>query len=170
VKDDLESGILLLLEMFATRQCGAGAVKGCRRHLSLYGTSSNKWETFHKQVIVRRPTEHKRTVIWLHGMGQTTQGLLPLLEMSCPPWCRLVIPVAPLISITARQGRDFPAWYDVHSENPELDFEDNMDFHGLEDAKHLLLRLLNEESQKIDSKRIVLAGFQQGGAVALHAG
>jgi phospholipase/carboxylesterase len=131
-------------------------------------------DQFLSNVLVRRPStnlsKQSRTLVWLHGLGQSTQGLMPLLEMCCPPSCTLVVPIAPLRAVAARQGRDFHAWFDIAAENPELDQEDNEEFEGLSESKRFIEALIERESQFVDSKDIVLAGFQQGGAVALHVG
>jgi phospholipase/carboxylesterase len=122
-------------------------------------------------ILFRRPLkDHTRTLIWLHGLGQSTQGLIPLLEMCCPPTCKLIVPIAPMRSIDSRKGRDFSAWYNIAAENPELDIEDNDGFDGLHESRKLIEKIIDQERGVIDSKEIILAGFQQGGAMAVHVG
>ncbi len=112
----------------------------------------------------------KASVIWLHGLGADGNDFVPIVERFALPSehkVRFVFPHAPIRSVTVNGGMRMRAWYDI----AQLDLSQNEDLAGIEDSARLI-RLLIEREQGlgITTDRIVLAGFSQGGAVALHTG
>jgi phospholipase/carboxylesterase len=81
---------------------------------------------------------------------------------------KLVIPLAPEIPVTALDEDDVRTWYDL--ETDLLSEEDQEDEGGIVAMNTRLQALLAEEAQLVPSNRIILAGFGQGGAMAIHAG
>lgn len=81
------------------------------------------------------------------------------------PWARFVFPHAPQLPVTINGGLIMPAWYDVTHLGAGGASERHVD-----EARQLVETLLEDESATIPTSRIVLAGFSQGGAVALHTG
>jgi phospholipase/carboxylesterase len=112
----------------------------------------------------------RATVIWLHGLGADGHDFEPIVpELHLPPALavRFVFPHAPLQPITINQGYVMRAWYDVAG----LDLSQTEDAEGIEASASLLRELMERERQRgIPAERIVLAGFSQGGAMALHTG
>ncbi len=110
------------------------------------------------------------TVIWLHGLGADGHDFEPIaaeLGISDSLGVRFVFPHAPRMPVTLNNGMHMRAWYDVAS----LDFRDREDRDGITAAGHLVAALIDREIERgIASDRIVLAGFSQGGAVALFCG
>lgn len=110
------------------------------------------------------------TVIWLHGLGADGRDFVSLatdLQFSQDFPVRFIFPHAPIRSVTINNGYMMRAWFDVFG------FEETskQDEHGLQDAQIQLEQLLNQEkSRGIPSERIILGGFSQGGALALHCG
>jgi phospholipase/carboxylesterase len=108
-------------------------------------------------------------VLWLHGLGASGhdfEGIVPLLEL---PQVRFVFPHAPPRPVTINAGMVMPAWYDVlQLAGDERGVEDES---GIRASAGLIEALLEREEQRgVPSGRIVLAGFSQGGAMALHVG
>ena len=110
------------------------------------------------------------SVVWLHGLGadgHDFESIVPELGMPEAIPVRFVFPHAPERSITINQGMMMRAWYDITGFESERQ-EDNG---GIRDsAEHVNRLILQEQDRGIPFSRIVLAGFSQGGAVALHTG
>jgi phospholipase/carboxylesterase len=107
-------------------------------------------------------------VIWLHGLGADGNdfaGLVPELNLSgCPP-IRFVFPHAPSMPVTLNGGYVMPAWYDILGANLVA----RQDAAGIQKSEQSIKALLeNEVARGIPYARIVLAGFSQGCAMALH--
>jgi phospholipase/carboxylesterase len=106
------------------------------------------------------------TVIWLHGLGADAtdfEPIVPLLKLESP--LRFVFPNAPVRPVTINGGMEMRAWYDIDPGAP---------LSGDEDIRASALQieqfLVREEERGIPSERIILAGFSQGGVIALHLG
>jgi phospholipase/carboxylesterase len=110
------------------------------------------------------------SVIWLHGLGADGHDFEPLVpELALPTGAgvRFVFPHAPWRPVTLNAGMTMRAWYDLES----LDVADGEDRAGIEDSAALLRALVARENERgVTSGRIIVAGFSQGGAIALHAG
>jgi phospholipase/carboxylesterase len=112
----------------------------------------------------------KQVVIWLHGLGDTGHGWLSAvqhLDTHLPT--HFVLPHAPNRPITLNNGYIMPGWYDIAN----IDFRDRGDEQGIRESAtsitHLIQTLLTRHPH-LDSTSVVLAGFSQGGAIALHTG
>lgn len=114
--------------------------------------------------------EPDATVILLHGLGadgHDLAGIVPELRLPESMSLRFVFPHAPSIPVTINNGHVMPAWYDIL----EMDVQRRVDEAQLRDSASATERLVEREEQRgIDSRRIVLAGFSQGGAVVYEAG
>jgi phospholipase/carboxylesterase len=110
------------------------------------------------------------TVIWLHGLGDSGNGFAPIVpELKIPDELaiRFIFPHAPMRSVTINNGMSMRAWYDITS----LDFNNRADSKGVYESAALVEQLIeNEIASGIPAERIVLAGFSQGGVIALHLG
>lgn len=109
-------------------------------------------------------------VIWLHGLGADGNdfaALVPELDLhACPP-IRFVFPHAPSIPVTLNSGYVMPAWYDIFG----ADLVSRQDAAGIQkSARAISLLIEHEISRGIAAQNIVLAGFSQGCAMALHTG
>jgi len=107
-------------------------------------------------------------IIWLHGLGANADDFMPLvpqLQLPDDLGIRFVFPQAPDRAVTLNMGYEMPAWYDI----TELTLGSEQDEVGIRRAQQQLDRLIdNEIKHGIASNNIVLAGFSQGGALALH--
>jgi phospholipase/carboxylesterase len=110
------------------------------------------------------------SVIWLHGLGADGRDFVPIvpeLKLPAEPGVRFVFPHAPVRPVTLNNGMRMRAWYDIRT----LTAEGRADETGLrESGARLAEYIAKERAAGIDAARIVVAGFSQGGAVALHAG
>ena len=108
------------------------------------------------------------TVIWLHGLGADGydfEPIVPELNLAAHADIRFVFPHAPVRPVTINGGVPMRAWYDVIS----LDKSGPQDEAGIRDSAASLLQLIERERERgVDASRIVLAGFSQGGAIAMH--
>ncbi len=112
----------------------------------------------------------RSSVIWMHGLGANAHDFEPIVpELRLPPelGIRFVFPNAPVRPVTVNGGMRMQAWYDVLS----MDLPRREDPDGVYDSERAIYALLEREKQRgVPAERIVLAGFSQGGAMALHAG
>jgi len=110
------------------------------------------------------------TVIWLHGLGadgHDFEPIVPELMSARQAALRFIFPHAPLRPVTLNGGFTMRAWYDIVS----LDRSGPEDLRGVRESQALIESLIARENQRgIATGRIVLAGFSQGGALALYAG
>jgi len=109
------------------------------------------------------------SVIWLHGLGADGHDFEPiaqqLLQPKYFPNVRFILPHAPDMPVTRNNGYVMPAWYDIYGITP-VSREDEAGIHASQRAINVLIQ--TEIDRGIPSERIVLAGFSQGGAIALH--
>jgi len=109
------------------------------------------------------------SVIWLHGLGADGHDFEPIVpELRLPDSLalRFVFPHAPLRPVTINSGMTMRAWYDILS----LEHDGLVDETGIRDSGEILNALITRERKRgIDASSIVVAGFSQGGAIALHA-
>jgi len=107
-------------------------------------------------------------VIWLHGLGADGHDFEPLVHqwgLADELGARFILPHAPLRPVTLNGGMVMRAWYDIY----DLGFDADEDRQGIRRAHQQVLDLIRREQQRgIRSDRILLAGFSQGGAIALH--
>jgi phospholipase/carboxylesterase len=117
-------------------------------------------------------TAHPPTasIIWLHGLGadgHDFEPIVPDLELPGTLAVRFVFPHAPGIPVSINGGYIMPAWYDIR--HTDLGIEH--DGEGIERSARQIRMLVEQEQMRgIAAQRIVLAGFSQGAAMALHVG
>lgn len=106
-------------------------------------------------------------VLWLHGLGADGHDFEPIVpELVRPHWpaLRFVFPHAPVRPVTVNNGLPMRAWYDIAG----FDFAHRADPAGLAESVAQAEALIAREAERgIAPKRLLLAGFSQGGAVAL---
>ncbi|MAG63113.1 carboxylesterase [Candidatus Woesearchaeota archaeon] len=121
-------------------------------------------------VEVEPQAEATAAIIWLHGLGADGHDFPPIVpELGLPEGhgIRFVFPHAAQIPVTVNGGMVMPAWYDILG----MDFERRVDEEGVRaSAERIELLMDRERGRGIPSERILLAGFSQGGAIALHVG
>jgi len=112
----------------------------------------------------------KGTVIWMHGLGADGWDFVPLvreLQLPAELALRFVFPHAPMRPVTINNGYVMRAWYDIAM----TDIARRPDEAGIRDSQAAVEALIARERERgMPAARIVLAGFSQGGAIALQAG
>lgn len=105
------------------------------------------------------------SVIWLHGLGADGHDFSPIAEQLSLPNIRFILPHAPSMPVTINNGYMMPAWYDLYGLTPGSQEDEE----GIRASQNYINSLIKIEIDKgIPPSRIVLAGFSQGGAIALH--
>lgn len=106
------------------------------------------------------------SIIWLHGLGADGQDFVPVAdELALPTAVRYIFPHAPQRPVTINGGYVMRAWYDIAS--PEI--HARQDEAGIRASQAAVEELIAQEVERgIAPQHIFLAGFSQGGAIALH--
>lgn len=110
----------------------------------------------------------QHSIIWLHGLGADGEDFVPVAEqMQLPVAVRYIFPHAPEQPVTINGGYVMRAWYDIIATNIGA----QQDEAGIRNAQAEIEKLIAQERQRgIAAQNIYLAGFSQGGAIALHTG
>jgi len=121
------------------------------------------------EPIVIEPTAPAQScVIWLHGLGADGNdfaSLLPQLKLPVGHGIRFVFPTAPVAPVTLNGGMPMRSWYDIRS----LDLLEDVDAAGIRISCYRIFDLIQSQIQAgMAPEHILLAGFSQGGVVALH--
>jgi phospholipase/carboxylesterase len=107
----------------------------------------------------------RASVIWLHGLGADGYDFAPVVDMLNLAQVRFILPHAPSMAVTRHNGYVMPAWYDLYAPSESQ----KEDMAGITRSEGYLNSLIDNEIKRgIASDKIVLAGFSQGGAIALH--
>jgi phospholipase/carboxylesterase len=120
------------------------------------------------EVVLEPASPADAAVIWLHGLGADGRDFVPIVpELGLPAAHRIrfIFPHAPVRRVTLNGHMPMRAWFDIYS----LDREGPQDREGIEASRdRILARIGDLTDSGIAASRIVLAGFSQGGAIALH--
>ncbi len=131
---------------------------------------SNRIESEDEVILEPAAGRADAAVIWLHGLGADGYDFVPLipqLKLPATARVRFVFPHAEVRPVTVNAGYAMRAWYDIR----ELTPEGRDDEAGLAATRERIERYIERErAGGIAARRIVLAGFSQGGAAALHVG
>ena len=117
-------------------------------------------------VEINPETDPIGSVIWLHGLGADAhdfEPIVPLLDLDQP--IRFVFPNAPVIPVTINAGMEMRAWYDIDPGAPLSGAKD------IQSSAAAIEQLVADEIDSgIAAEKITLAGFSQGGVIALQLG
>lgn len=121
-------------------------------------------------VEIQPQAVHRYTVFWLHGLGadgHDFEAIVPELRLKKQAHIHFVFPNAPVQPVTVNGGMKMRAWFDVL----DTALTRKADIDGIYRSSALLGALIREEiARGTPSKNILLAGFSQGGVIALHSG
>ncbi|MFI3189688.1 carboxylesterase [Crenothrix sp. D3] len=121
-------------------------------------------------IEIEPQADHQYSVIWLHGLGADGHDFEHIpqeLHINIAPHCRFIFPNAPIQAVTINGGMEMRAWYDILAMNLERE----VDINGIYQTAKLIEQLIEREKNNgIATENILLAGFSQGGVIALHVG
>ena len=125
--------------------------------------SANPLET----LEVETAPNPRASIIWMHGLGADGNDFAPLVdEIDLPAAVRYIFPHAPMMPVSINGGYVMRAWYDIS--DAAIRREDEAGVRASQESVEALLA--GEKARGIAAEKIVLAGFSQGGAIALHTG
>jgi phospholipase/carboxylesterase len=110
----------------------------------------------------------RSSVVWLHGLGASGHDFEPIAPLLGCPDTRFVFPHAPNRAVTINMGFVMPSWYDIRSLEPGAGRECEAQI--LESAVMIEALIAREYARGVPPDKLILAGFSQGGAMALHVG
>ncbi|SIO08533.1 phospholipase/carboxylesterase [Sulfurivirga caldicuralii] len=112
-------------------------------------------------IIIEPPQPPRAACIWLHGLGADGHDFEPVVHMlQLPVSVRFVLPHAPVQPVTINGGLPMRAWFDIRS----LQLDEDVDIEGINGSSAAVAELARAQNLPV-----VLAGFSQGGLIALHA-
>jgi phospholipase/carboxylesterase len=118
-------------------------------------------------IEIETAPDPRASIIWMHGLGADGNDFVPLAdEIALPIAVRYIFPHAPMMPVSINNGYVMRAWYDIS--DAAIRREDEAGVRASQQSVETLLA--REKSRGMAANRIVLAGFSQGGAVALQAG
>jgi len=123
-----------------------------------------------QRITIEPKGTHDASVIWLHGLGadgHDFEPVVPDLQLAPGHGVRFIFPHAPIRPITINGGMEMRGWYDIGDKG----LDRQVDEVGIRESAQAVAALIDREIDGgIESHRIVLAGFSQGGVIALHLG
>jgi phospholipase/carboxylesterase len=123
-----------------------------------------------ESIIIEPKQSAQFAVIWLHGLGASGHdfaSIVPQLRLPDSLPVRFIFPHAPVRPVTLNMGMPMPAWYDIYG----LEAHSQQDDAGINQTnEHIVQLMQTQHEQGIPAANIILAGFSQGGAIALHTG
>ena len=121
-------------------------------------------------IISNPNTPVRCSLIWLHDLGATNNDFAPIvheLGIQDELGIRFVFPQAPSMPVSINNGAVMPAWYDISV----MDLMKRADDDGIKNSSETITDMINDEiAMGVDPSNIVIAGFSQGGVIALDAG
>jgi phospholipase/carboxylesterase len=119
------------------------------------------------EVVIETGAAPNSAIIWLHGLGADGNDFAPIVPELGVVDARFIFPHAPVRPITVNGGMAMRGWFDIDS----LDRNMSLDEPGMEESVARVCDLVQRERDRgIADDRIIIAGFSQGGAIALLAG
>lgn len=124
---------------------------------------------FSDSIIVETAPQAQACIIWLHGLGADGSDFVPIVQQLPLPetlGVKFIFPHAPIRPVAINNNFAMRAWFDIYSLN-RLERHDHA---GTEASEAGIRRLIEKQLEHFPSEKIMLAGFSQGGAMALFAG
>jgi phospholipase/carboxylesterase len=118
--------------------------------------------------VIEPQERAQASVIWIHGLGGQGKNFRPLLsqvKLNFP--VRFVLPNAGKMHITLKDNQLMPAWYNVSEISGN---HRHIDTAGFNQSVSQLQKIVEHEIALVGADKVILAGFSQGGAMALHLG
>lgn len=127
-------------------------------------------------IVLDTAASPSHSIIWLHGLGADGGDFVPIVdEIKLPVAVRYIFPHAPKRPVTINGGFVMRAWYDISESDLSAERENSIskeeDTAGIRNSQADIEKLISQELERgIPSSHIFLAGFSQGGVIALQAG
>jgi len=119
-------------------------------------------------IIIEPQGPHRASIIWLHGLGADGHDFAPItteLQLPASLGVRFILPHAPHRPVTINGGYVMRAWYDI----AHTDIGRTPDLGGIETSRSSVKQLIQQERDAgIPAERIIVAGFSQGGVIAIE--
>ena len=119
-------------------------------------------------IIKETKANPNAAIIWMHGLGADGHDfadIAPELGLPENAAIRFIFPHAPIMPVTINGGYKMRAWYDIS----DMDLGRDPDIEGIEKNSKFVAEFVDAEIEKgINSEKILLIGFSQGGVMALH--
>lgn len=120
-------------------------------------------------IIVEPSGPHRSTILWLHGLGADGNDFVPVtteLQLPVALGVRFILPHAPYRPVTINGGYVMRAWYDI----AQTDLGRTPDLDGVDASRRAVAQWIDHElASGIEPARLIVAGFSQGGVIALDA-
>ena len=140
---------------------------------NFFYSSSYLEETRDNDDIILTPKniETKSTLIFLHGLGDTGDGYIGVFNSSekpIPETMKVILPTAPLSSVTLNNDQEMRSWFNIKNFKSEEDISKEEFLNN----SNRIINIINREAENLngDYKRIFIGGFSQGGCIALNVG
>jgi len=120
-------------------------------------------------IVVETAPKPSVSVIWLHGLGADGNDFVPIVPQltgTKARGVRFIFPNAPIRPVTLNGGMAMRAWYDIFG----FDIDRDQDVKGIDQSVNSILGLVQSQIDAPEIQQIGLAGFSQGGAIALRTG
>lgn len=143
----------------------------CTMGLTENGNKFMSTETLEKQldtIVIAPQAPAQASIIVLHGLGASGNDFVPVVhELALTTPVRFIFPHAPMRPVTLNGGMVMRAWFDIY----DLSIGSKVDEKGIREGEKAVHQLIEREIDRgVPAEKIVLAGFSQGGAMALHTG
>lgn len=129
---------------------------------------SSETDVLLKHIKIDPKEAPEACVIWLHGLGadgHDFEPIVPKLQLAKSLSVRFIFPHAPVIPVTLNAGYAMPAWFDILSLSPSF----QIDIEGFQAATQAIYAFIDAQiADGIPADKIILAGFSQGGSIALY--
>ena len=110
-----------------------------------------------------QPNEHKYSLIWLHGLGDTAIGFYDVFtkHVDLPDTCKVILPTAPVRKVTVNMGMEMPAWFDIIGDFSDSDLSKTINQDQVSESVTFLTTLIQEEAKLLgnDPSRVFIGGF-----------
>ncbi|CAD8193805.1 unnamed protein product [Paramecium octaurelia] len=130
-------------------------------------------------LILFPKSDHKYSLIWMHGLGDTSYGFLSMFQKQqiVNPETKILLLQAPKRRVTINKGHVSSSWFDIKVMEPDIVknsdleyFKTTVSIDEIEESKMMINQYLNEEVAKVSAKNVFIGGFSQGCCMALEVG
>jgi lysophospholipase-2 len=116
-------------------------------------------------IMIPNSGKYSNVLIFMHGLGDTADGWASMMPSLNLHDTKFILPTASSIPISINGGARMPGWFDIY----ELSMAAKEDRDGFAKSSNRIKSIIQKELDNgIDSNKIIIGGFSQGGAVALH--